>query len=386
MKIVHLIAYFHPDLRYQENHLVAEQVKEGHEVIVITSNLNFSFPNYENTMLPVIGPRKKKTCVQKQNGYTTHYLPTYFDISGRVLLKGYLSLVKSINPDLVIAHGVTQLHTLGIIYSNTKSKIIVDEHVLYSDITSSKGRKIFYRTWGLLFSKKLQKTASKIVAISAGVNKLLTSLLKIEADKIQVISLGADSNTYFPSATLGSEFRKKYNIASDAIVIGYTGKIGEYKSVHLLIEAVNKIEYPNLHILIVGNIISSYKPTFEKSVKASRVPVTVLEALPSQYLNSVYNACDIVAWPAHQTISTVDASSCGKPIICSDFLLERYSAGQGIGIKPGNLDSLTQALGSLIHDEDLRREMGYKGREWVINEVSWTAVNRMFVNLKNVTD
>ena len=368
MKIVHLIAYFHPYLKYQENHLVEEQVKEGHEVHVITSNINFNFADYDKTMLPVIGTRRKKTGSFKLNGYCLYYLPTYFDVSGRVLLKGYLRLVNSLNPNIIIAHGITQLHTLGIVYSNIQAKIIVDEHVLYSDIASSNIRKLFYYLWGKFFSKRIQRRTSKIVAISYGVHKLLTTLMKIKEEKIQLISLGADSNTFYPDKEVGDTFRKHYKIPLDAIVIGYTGKIGEYKKVHLLLHIVNEIGFEKLHILVVGNIMSSYKVFFERSVTSSKVPVTLLQALPPQKLNAVYNACDIVAWPANQTISTVDASSCGKPIICSDFLVERFSSGQGIGIKAGNADSLKKALFCLINDKDLRNKIHKKPFGYVLQK------------------
>ena len=58
MKILHIINYFQPQLGYQEYFLAKEQVKMGHKVYVVTSNLYFPFPNYEQTFQNILGPRK----------------------------------------------------------------------------------------------------------------------------------------------------------------------------------------------------------------------------------------------------------------------------------------------------------------------------------------
>jgi len=96
-------------------------------------------------------------------------------------------------------------------------------------------------------------------------------------------------------------------------------------------------------------------------------------------LPEVYNAADIAIWPDHLTTSTIDASACGCPIICSTYMPERVKYGNGLLVKGGDPTELKLALQKLIEDESLRRVMGKRGIEYVQNELSWTAVAKKFV-------
>jgi glycosyltransferase involved in cell wall biosynthesis len=381
MKIVHIIAYFTHFWKYQENYLASEQVKQGHEVHVITSNLNYPHPNYKATAQRVMGERHKPIQTLITDGYSVHHLPVWFEISARTLFRGAMEKVYQLNPDLIICHGITQPVVLQLMYQKKwKGTLIVDEHVLLSDVEKSVFKKTALRLYGWLFHKKITERFKKIVAISNGVNLLFTQVLRFPMQNITMIPLGTDTDEYCPDVISGINFRLKNKIPEDAVVIGYTGKIGEYKKVHFLIDAANELVRNDLHILIVGDVTDSYSDFLHQKIISSKVPVTKLSSVPSAELPQVYNACDILAWPAHQTISTVNASACGKPVICSNFLKERYSKGQGIGIISGDYDDFRNALHKLIEDKELRITMGRLGRDWAVNEVSWRIINERFIS------
>ena len=57
MKIVHLCSYIQPKLGYQEYYLAKEHAKMGHEVIVISSDRYYPFPDYNNTIKKILGNR-----------------------------------------------------------------------------------------------------------------------------------------------------------------------------------------------------------------------------------------------------------------------------------------------------------------------------------------
>jgi glycosyltransferase involved in cell wall biosynthesis len=379
MRIVHIIAYFTPQWKYQENYLATEQVKAGHEVHIVTSNLNFP-PDFKATSAEAMGPQTRQIQTEFVDGYAVHSMGVFFEFSGRVLLKGALKKIKEIGPDLIICHGITQPFTLQLLFGkHIECRIIADEHVLLTDLDNSTGKRIFFRLYGHLIRKKLLERFSKIVAISDGVRLLFTSLMGFPDESISIIPLGTDVDSFRPDIQLGRTFRQNHGINENAMVIGYTGKMGDHKKVHYLVDAANESGIKDLHLLFVGDIVNDYATFLHEKLQQSKVPVTLLPSLPNAELPAVYNACDILAWPAHQTISTVNASACGKPIICSGFLKERYGAGQGIGIESGDYDAFKNALNRLISDEDLRKEMGARGREWAVNEVSWSIINKRFI-------
>ena len=54
MKIVHVTSYFKEDVAYQENYLTVGQVELGHEVSVVTSNVEYCFNiNKDNRTHPL---------------------------------------------------------------------------------------------------------------------------------------------------------------------------------------------------------------------------------------------------------------------------------------------------------------------------------------------
>ena len=57
MRIVHVADYFQPQLGYQEYFTARAQVKDGHEVHVITSYRYRPFDDFEHSVGPVLGAR-----------------------------------------------------------------------------------------------------------------------------------------------------------------------------------------------------------------------------------------------------------------------------------------------------------------------------------------
>ena len=363
--------------------MAEEQALDGHVVHVFTSNLNFPYPDYKTIAEPVLGPRLKILAIEQTSGYTVHNLEVRFEFSHRVWLNGLIKALVQFQPEVIFCHGITQPHSLQLLYSKELQNIpiIADEHVLLSDIQNSFSRKIFYRLAGLFFRRKMEQRFTRLVGISDGVGRLFRDIVGISDAKIQIITLGTDTRLFKEDKALGAAFRKKHGLQEKAIVVGYTGKMGEYKKVHFLIDAANKLQNYNIAVLLVGNVLGNYTHLLEEKIAASAVQVVWLPAVAQSELPAVYNACDFLAWPAHQTISTVSASACGKPVICSDFLKERYENGMGLGVVAGDFNSFFASFKFLVENEKERQEMGEKGRIWADAEVSWTAIHHKFMRL-----
>ena len=74
----------------------------------------------------------------------------------------------------------------------------------------------------------------------------------------------------------------------------------------------------DIHVLFVGNFSSGYQDVFDKEVSKSIHPYTVHPHVGSDELVAMYCASDIAVYPVQATISTVEASACGLPIICTN--------------------------------------------------------------------
>lgn len=381
MTIVHVVAYYNPVWKYQENYLAEEQARLGHKVHIVGSNLNFPYTDYHSTAEKDLGPRKKETGDFFNGQYHIHYLPVVFEISGRVLMRGLINKVMSLKPDLVICHGISQPATLQLIsHPGLTCRKIVDEHILLSDLRHSRIKRFFLGIYGSIFSGKILSGYSKIVGIADGTREILEKLFKIPADRISMIPLGTDVDFYRPNPTAGKAFREKNGIGAEAIVVGYAGKIEHKKRIELLVDALNEKDIPPVHLLIAGNMEENYAGFIKDKINSSHIPVTLLPSQPREVLPQLYNACDLLVWPAHQSISMMDASACGKPFICADYLRERLQNGQGIGIPPGNYEQLTAVLRNILKHPWQLSVMGMAGRKWAEDELSWEIINRKFMN------
>lgn len=381
MKIVHVINYFSTKMKYQEYFLAKEQVTAGHEVYVITSNKIFPFPDYNNSAKRMYGNRNLETGYFVDEGIKIYRLNCLFEINARVYLKGMNALIKEIEPDLIISHGIVQFYTLDLLRCNFKScRLVVDEHMLYTDISNSSIKKIFYLIYSFLFGKLIIKKFDKIIPISYGTIELINKIMKLKSKKIQMIPLGVDTTLFYPDKNKKNEFRSKYLIGNEQLVVTYTGKITEYKKVHAIINALNSIIDRSIVIVLVGNIDTIYFSYIQNIIKSSLHRVIHIDAVSHNYLPFIYNASDIAVWPAHQTISTLEASACSIPIICSNFLKERYEKGMGLGISDSNED-LRSKLSDLVYDKKKRIKMGVNGYENTNKYFSWKYINEKFLNV-----
>lgn len=381
MKILHIVAYFNEIWKYQENYLAEIQSSNGHDVLVVTSNLNFPYPNYQTTALNIIGPRKKALKSFTINGFRVQYLKAKFEFSGRVWLNGLTETIKSFKPDLIVCHGVTQPATIKICRLKwLNCPIIADEHMLFSDIENSRIKQIILSLFGKLVRKLLSQRVTKFVAIANGTQRVLEKVLHLPTEKIQMIPLGTDTSLFKPDFDQGLKFRIAQHIDVNSILIGYTGKIEPRKQLEVLINVLANFEHEHLHLLIVGNMEGVYGNVLKNELKKLKIPFTLLPSQPQSILPAIYNACNFMVWPAHQTISMMDAAACGKAFICANYLQERLQQNQGIGIVPGNANELSNALRTLIDSPELCLEMGQNALNWAIQTLSWEAVNKRFIN------
>jgi glycosyltransferase involved in cell wall biosynthesis len=101
-----------------------------------------------------------------------------------------------------------------------------------------------------------------------------------------------------------------------------------------------------------------------------------------------YAAIDMLAVPtigneAFGRVS-IEAQACGIPVLCSDNggLPETLQPGiTGLLIPAGDISAWRDAILSLAGDAQLREQMQRKGREWVDQTFSTTAIIKEFTRL-----
>jgi glycosyltransferase involved in cell wall biosynthesis len=270
---------------------------------------------------------------------------------------------------------------LSLLYCNINAKLIFDDHMLISQVDRSLIGKMIYMIYRVFITPQIIKKATKVVAISEGCIPILNQFFGIPLDRISLIPLGADDNLFSYSDKKRIEIRNRHVINLDSIVVIFTGKLIKRKGLEKISEALEIIDSEKkIHILIVGSGSEEYKRELINTFNSRNHSFTIHPFVSSEELVGYFCAADIAVYPVEATISTVEASSCSLPIICTNEIPERYKNGNGFGIEPGNIKQLKEALFILIEDEELRKKMGRKGRELVENELSWSKVSNNFLS------
>jgi glycosyltransferase involved in cell wall biosynthesis len=168
------------------------------------------------------------------------------------------------------------------------------------------------------------------------------------------------------------QFRQKYGIPDDAVVIVTIARLFHLKGHEFIIESAKTLsnQFPNVIWLFVGDGILSdmYKQQVRQLGLADRFRFTGL--LPPSEIPLVIQSSDILV---HCSLreglarTLPQAMLCGKPAISFDVDGAREVVNQNTGrlIEPKNVDQLTTACAELIADKDLRERVGRQGLDFV---------------------
>jgi glycosyltransferase involved in cell wall biosynthesis len=244
------------------------------------------------------------------------------------------------------------------------------------------------------------RAADKVVAVSASLRNIAIAEKLCPADKISILAGGSgngvDAERRFNPQLVGSlardEIRERYGIPTDALVIGFVGRLVRDKGIAELVEAVQALgqEYPRAHLLLVGMI-----------EKRDAVPPAVLTRIKSDprihWLGAdwntapLYAAMDIVALPTYREgfpNVPLEASAMGLPIVATDIpgCRDAIAAEEtGILVPPRDTNALREALRRYVVDEGLRARHGRAGRQRVLHsfrqEAIWTALEDVYGTL-----
>ena len=149
----------------------------------------------------------------------------------------------------------------------------------------------------------------------------------------------------------------------------------------MIIQAIDELNRPDLNIVsvFVGSVAIPFQETWGNIVSKAQHKVHHIKMVDTKELVSFFNAADIAAWPGLPTISTIEASACGCPIICSDDLTERFQNNSGFGVPEGNYESFKKALYTMLLDENLRLKMSQNARELAEQIFDWRIIAEKFI-------
>ena len=249
MKVAQFLPYFPPH-------------KWGVETVAEEFSKYFVSENCWEVLNVVFSPGQETFVPYDKDGYKVLIMPAFDIISNYPFPKFWqkqfwsvLSEVKQRNPDIIQTHTRFFLSTFigGICAKFWKKKWVHVEHGSWLVKGLIWWKAFFANIYDYTLGKLCFSSADQIVAISQG---NIPFIKKFSKTPIEVIYRGLD----FPEIK-----RKKQN--SDAISLGFIGRLVKLKGVDLLISAFADLvdEYPHLYLQIIGD--GEERQNLEKQVK-----------------------------------------------------------------------------------------------------------------------
>lgn len=139
---------------------------------------------------------------------------------------------------------------------------------------------------------------------------------------VRAISNGVDTNRFQPDPQMDCRgIRQKYRLAPDRTLFLYVGRLDGEKRLDTLLEAVALLPRDDFQLAIVGRGL--YEQALRKQVQALHLErqVVFVGFVEPDHLPALYNSADIFVMPSPeelQSIATLEAMACGKPILAAN--------------------------------------------------------------------
>lgn len=352
--------------------VAVELAKRGHEVHIITSNLDVT----TQRTVTVLG-------VEEREGVIIYKLkPSKLRIGYARTLHGLKETLRKVRPDIVHAHNLhPHLFQLAKWKSELGYKLIAELH--YPAINLD-----------FLIQKLLMKPAMFALRKVSKNTDLFIAHTRLEKSWLEKHGIESSKiNTIFTPHI--SKSLTEYPITKkDNNTILFLSRIVPKKGVHVLIEAfsyiINKVR--NVRLLIAGQEDPIYVQKLRELVAKFRLGgfVHFLGSVSEEEKVKLLSSATLFCLPTladYHPVALLEAQALGTPVVATNVgaISEVVVNGKtGILVEPGNVKQLAEALEMLLTDEEIRGRMSVSAREWAKNFTLEKVVDKLEAVYKNV--
>lgn len=385
MKIVQVENIFHPDAGYQINIISKYMVKFGHEVTIITANLD----NINSDVVRFFGKdniEERDALYEKKYGVNIVRLPVKRVISGRVQFgKEFIPTIKKENPDIVYIHENDSISGMRYLmyYKKLGYPLIMDSHMLEM-ASQNKFRKYYRFFYKLIFTPRIKKNYIKVIRTQD--DSYVEKFLGIPLSQAPWISVGSDIMLFHPDDSKNKEFRVKNNISENAFVVLYAGKLDESKGGMLLAEAIEKKIHTNKEVVfvIVGKTVGEYGKRVEAKLTNSENRVIRFPTQKYEDLAPFYQAADLAVFPRQCSLSFYDVQACAVPVVFenNNINIDRAKFNNAVVFKHDDIDAFRNTMEQMINmPEKEYRVMKEAALQFVLENYNYEIITQKYCDL-----
>ena len=246
-------------------------------------------------------------------------------------------------------------------------------------IDRSKGLVIgILETISLFIGKRNLLLSDQITALSTPLKKMLMEM-GIGEEHIEYISNGVDTDTFQPVTEEEKvALRRELNLPENEKLVLSIGRFVPKKGLDIFIGAAD----PSYQLVLVS------RGNFEPYIKNAPGTVIVLEPMPQERLQKVYQACDIfvLAAAGEDVFSLVlmEAMACGLPVITSnDPFYLNYVDGENIILVEPTSAKIKESIKRVINDKQRASAMSSYSRTKALETFSWDSRIQKYSSIYN---
>ncbi len=191
----------------------------------------------------------------------------------------------------------------------------------------------------------------------------------VPADRAVLVPNWVDTEQIHPAAC-ATPLRRELSIASDTIVVLFSGTLGAKQGVETALGAARRLlSHPNLEFVICG---SGPAEDALKSLAQALPNVRFLPLQPAARLNDLLNLADIqlltqIPGAADSVLPSklLGMMASGRPIVATAHPQSELGgaiAKCGVAVPPGDAERLAEAIRDLAANPDLRATLGAEAR------------------------
>jgi len=368
MKILHccLANFYIDNFGYQENIITKMHKLQGHDVAILASTetyigaeLEYVKPSsyYTNEGIPI-----------KRIPYVK-WLPHFIAKKVRIY-KGISEYLSRFKPDIIFLHDCqfVSITAFSEYAKNNKSvKIYVDGHTDF--INSARNwtsKNILHKLIYKWCTQKIEPYTSKFYGTLPLRVEFFKDVYKTPAYKTELLPLGIDDTeiNFEKRDKIRFDIREQFDIDENDFVIITGGKIDRRKNIHVLIEAINKLNIINIKLLVFG------KPNLEMEEEILRLMkysfIRNVGWIPANKSFEYFFAADIACFPGTHSVLWEEAVGLGLPCIFKRWegITHFDLDGNCLFINSATIDEIQSAILNIYENADIFNDM----RDVALNE------------------
>lgn len=241
-------------------------------------------------------------------------------------------------------------------------------------------------------TKNVLERADRVTSVSRALRQSSRSF-GMPKNEVEVIYNGCVMETFAFDPEIRKHFRERLELSRDEVAIIYVGSLIPSKGLYELLQALQLSiqKGRKIRLILVGE--GREKKRLERFATSLGIMniISFLGQVPHLGVAKWLNAADILVLPSYNEglpNVVLEAMACGLPVIATEVggIPEAVEDGlSGILIPPREVIALSDAVERLIVNPELRRQMGFRGKEIVESKFLWddtaTKFNELYRSL-----